>query len=264
MSYYDTEGVVCSRFKLGDSDRILHIYSKNGLIRAVAKGVRKPKSKMTGRLEPFCRVRILASKGRNLDIVSQVELLDPHIESRQSLPAIIVGSAAAALVERLAQHEATPGELYPLLCDFLAELDEISSGPPQNLKESLLLLLSAFELHVAALLGQLSSMEECVRCGSALGFRGSKSLHFDPTLAGIICGKCAGSLDAGETDALVRLSPVAAGILLVLSKRPISQIQQIKPTRSQLAEIREANTRLIAYHFDLNLKSYRYMRRYLS
>ena len=74
MSLYRDEGVVLRTSKLGEADRIITILTRgHGKIRAVAKGVRRTKSRFGARLEPFMRVDVLIAEGRSLDVVSQAE-----------------------------------------------------------------------------------------------------------------------------------------------------------------------------------------------
>lgn len=74
MPLYQDEGVVLRTAKLGEADRILTLLTRDhGKVRAVAKGVRRTKSRFGGRLEPFMRVALLIAEGRSLDVVSQAE-----------------------------------------------------------------------------------------------------------------------------------------------------------------------------------------------
>src|SRR5680860_1491512 len=92
---YKDEGIVLRTIKLGEADRILTLYTVHGgKIRAVAKGVRKTKSRFGGRLEPFSRLDLMLYSGRNLDTITAAQLLDSHKEARSDLTRL---SAAAAL-----------------------------------------------------------------------------------------------------------------------------------------------------------------------
>ncbi len=78
MSLYRDRGVVLRTYKLGEADRIVVLLtSGHGKVRAVAKGVRRTKSRFGGRLEPLSHVELLLYEGRELDIVSQAEIIDP-------------------------------------------------------------------------------------------------------------------------------------------------------------------------------------------
>ena len=82
MSLYRDEGVVLRTSKLGEADRIITILTRgHGKIRAVAKGVRRTKSRFGARLEPFMRVDVLIAEGRSLDVVSQAEAVAAYGDS---------------------------------------------------------------------------------------------------------------------------------------------------------------------------------------
>ena len=79
MPLYRDEGVVLRTAKLGEADRIVTLLTRShGKIRAVAKGVRRVKSRFGGRLEPFMRVDVLIATGRTLDVVSQAESISAY------------------------------------------------------------------------------------------------------------------------------------------------------------------------------------------
>ena len=79
MPLYRDEGVVLRTTKLGEADRIVTLLTRShGKIRAVAKGVRRVKSRFGGRLEPFMRVDVLIATGRTLDVVSQAESISAY------------------------------------------------------------------------------------------------------------------------------------------------------------------------------------------
>ena len=79
MPLYQDEGVVLRTAKLGEADRIITLLTRDhGKIRAVAKGVRRTKSRFGGRLEPFMRVDVLVAEGRSLDVISQAESISAY------------------------------------------------------------------------------------------------------------------------------------------------------------------------------------------
>ncbi len=82
MALYTDEGVVLRTAKLGEADRIITLFTRmHGKVRAVAKGVRRTKSRFGGRLEPFMRVNVLIAEGRSLDVISQAETISAYASS---------------------------------------------------------------------------------------------------------------------------------------------------------------------------------------
>ena len=99
---YSDKGVVLRTYKLGESDRIVVLLTEaNGKVRAVAKGVRKTKSRFGSRLVPLSHVSVLLYRGRELDVVNQVEPLEPAGPLRNNLDKMTQGIAMLEAVEQL-------------------------------------------------------------------------------------------------------------------------------------------------------------------
>src|SRR3990172_3382738 len=123
MSLYKTKGIILRTHKLGEADRIVSILTNSyGKVNAVAKGVRKTKSKFGSRLEPFTHVDLVLYKGRNLDIVTQAEIIDSFSEIRDSFERITYGSAMLDLVNKVAVEGERDIALYNLLAKSLSVL----------------------------------------------------------------------------------------------------------------------------------------------
>ena len=110
MSLYRDAGVVLRTHKLGEADRIITLLTRErGLVRAVAKGVRKTSSRFGGRLEPFMHVDLQLAEGRSLDIITQVETLNPFARDvGSSYPAYTAGTAMLETAERLVSEDGEP------------------------------------------------------------------------------------------------------------------------------------------------------------
>ena len=92
---YRTEAIVLKRTDFGEADRLLTLFSKDlGKISAIAKGARKPQSRKTGHVELFMRSKFFIAKGRNLDIITQAEMVDPHAPLREDLLRVSLASYA--------------------------------------------------------------------------------------------------------------------------------------------------------------------------
>lgn len=144
MHSYKTEGIILKRSNLNEADKLLTIYSKHfGKISILAKGIRKIKSKKGGNLELFNQVRICVSKGRNLDIITEVEVIDPFKGWRRNLKKIAVAYQLCELVDKLTAERAEGREIYELLTNYLKNLTEVDdySGLINNFELSLLQLL---------------------------------------------------------------------------------------------------------------------------
>ena len=176
MTLYREDAVVLRSFKLGEADRIVVLYGRTrGKIRAVAKGIRRTKSKFGARLEPATVVHAQFYEGRNLDIVTQVETSRIHPTFRSDLARY---SRAAILLEAvdMASEEAEPSPaLYKLLVGALGELDR--AGNP--------LIVPAFVSKLLKLEGVQPMLEHCVHCSSTTGL-----VAIDLSRGGILCDNC--------------------------------------------------------------------------
>ena len=109
MNLYREQGVVLRTWKLGEADRIVVLLTQGeGKVRAVAKGVRKTKSRFGGRLEPFSHVDLSLYRGRELDIVTQAEVISPFRALREDYDRVVAGTAMLEAVDQVAQERRPP------------------------------------------------------------------------------------------------------------------------------------------------------------
>ena len=201
VNYYRDEGIVLRGHKLGEADRIVTILTRShGVVRAVAKGVRRTKSRFGSRLEPFMLVDVQCHVGRNLDIVTQVELLEPFGQG-------LVGdydaySAATVMTEtalRVSESEPDTRTQYLLLVSAIRSLCR-GERPPR-------LSLDAYLLRAMATAGWEPSLIDCALCAAPGPHRA-----FSPSLGGALCPECRpqGAFLPGE-DALVLMQALLTG-----------------------------------------------------
>ena len=157
MSLYHDRGVVLRTHKLGEADRIVVMLTRgHGKVRAVAKGVRKTKSRFGGRLEPPCHVELLLYEGRELDIVSQAETIDHFPTVRDDLDRLGRAVSMLEAADQLALERQPNAQLYDMLVGALRALAE-QDAP---------LVLAGFFLKVLALEGFGPQVDACAVCGS--------------------------------------------------------------------------------------------------
>ena len=191
MPVYRDEAVIIRTHKLGEADRIVTMLSRyHGLIRAVAKGVRRTTSKFGSRLEPFMVVDIQLHEGRNLDTVNQVETLNAYGgQIIDDYPAYTAATVMVETAEKLAGGETSPQQ-YLLLVGGLraiANKDHDSS-----------LILDSYLLRALSVAGWAPNFTDCARCGKP-------GLHQDFVLqaGGMVCVDCriAGAVKLNEASA---------------------------------------------------------------
>jgi DNA repair protein RecO (recombination protein O) len=220
---FKTEAVVLRSIRFGEADRVLHLYSVDrGRIGAVAKGVRRTRSRMGGRLEPLSRVRLILHQGRgDLCTVSSADTVDPHPDLREHRASLERASQACESVLRLLDSAEPNANAYHLLCNQLALLDadpEIATRA-QSLAFRVKLLLAA---------GFTPELASCASCGEAEHLSG-----FSPAAGGVVCASCeAGSFPLGAeahgflVDALGRPlaeAPTASDVALGQADRAIAE-----------------------------------------
>src|SRR5712675_2364762 len=126
-----TEAVVLRSMRYGEADRILHLYTPDrGRVSAIAKGVRRSRSRFGGRLEPFFRLHIELHEGRSeILTVTGAQTVDGHARLRGDGRALDAAARACDAVGRLFEtSEPHPG-VFNLLCRKLSLLDEQAAEP---------------------------------------------------------------------------------------------------------------------------------------
>ena len=210
-----TEAVVLRTLRYGEADLIAHVLTRHGGRRGViAKGARRPKSRLGARLEPFLAVSLQLHEGRgDLAIVRGVEILAAHDAMRSSWRAQQVGAAALDLVGRITIEHHPVEPAYHLLRNFLDLLDSTSArtgAEADGDEQRGAMLLSAFELKLLHVLGLAPQLGACVRCGDEVAL-----VAFRAADGGMVCSSCRTpvdqSLDAATWAASVDLmrSPLA-------------------------------------------------------
>jgi DNA repair protein RecO (recombination protein O) len=184
VSLYRDEGVVLRTHKLGEADRIVVLMTAGrGKVRAVAKGVRKTKSRFGGRLEPPNRASLLLYQGRELDVITQAETIEHHPALRDDLDRLTDAISLVEAVDQVAQEGEPNAALYRMLIGALRTLAGAELRSP--------LLVAAFYWKLLALEGVAPVLDGCVRCGT--GGAGPEPatpvplVSFDPVEGGALC-----------------------------------------------------------------------------
>jgi DNA repair protein RecO (recombination protein O) len=180
-----TEAVVLRSFRFGEADRVLHVYTADrGRVGAVAKGIRRTKSRFGARLEPLSHVELLLHHGSGeLQTVTGVSLISSHHESREDPYRLAVGLVGAEAMLRLYTEQEANERAFTALTRFLDRLDTIPSRAPA--RPSLDPLALSFQLKLLWLSGYLPHLDSCVECGVAEGLVG-----YLPSAGGAVCRGC--------------------------------------------------------------------------
>src|SRR5947209_7792649 len=208
---YTTEAVVLRSMRLGEADRVLHLYSEaHGRIGAVAKGVRKTMSRFGARVEPLSHVELVLHRGRGeLQTVTAAQLLGSHREAREDYYRFSVGMIAAEAMLRLFSEEEANERAFTALTRFLDLLDV---APQASGRPTLDALGLAFQLKLLWLAGYLPHVTACAECGIA----GQPLVGYSPRTGGAVCERC-----APATEALA-LGPDGVGGIEALLAQPLA------------------------------------------
>ncbi len=197
-------------FRFGEADRVLHLYTQDrGRVGAVAKGVRKTKSRFGARLEPLSHVELLLHQGSGeLHTVTGASLVDPHRPAREDPYRLSVALVGAEAMLRLFVEEERNERAFEALARFLATVDGIPAGTSG--RAGLDPLALAFQLKLLWLSGYVPHLESCVECGEAAGLVG-----YLPRAGGAVCADCA------PTETVV-LSPEGFRGIHMLLRSPLA------------------------------------------
>jgi DNA repair protein RecO (recombination protein O) len=190
---YRDDGVVLRTQKLGEADRIITLLTRrSGRVRAVAKGVRRTKSRFGARLEPFTHVDLMLHPGRSLDVITQAEVIRPYgAPLAEDYPRYTAGTAMLETAERLTPMEKEPAlRQFLLLVGGLRTLSETGAAGGDAREPRL--VLDAYLLRSLAVAGYAPALEECAHCGarSGSGPEGKPLGAFAVATGGMVCADC--------------------------------------------------------------------------
>ena len=270
---YSIEAIVLKRTDLGEADRILTLFTPGkGKIRAIAKGTRRPISKLAGHLDLLCRSQLQVAMGRNLDIVTQAEGRENFLHLRSDLWHMTCGFYLAELVDRFVEDQTQHYDIYVLLLDTMRYLDADAHALQQQLarlganisdssRDALnivpvsqqegqtRLLLRYFELRLLMSVGYEPVLQHCASCASEIrpeenGFRAS--------LGGVLCPQCSRLWER-------RLSLDALKALRYMQRVKWSEAARIRPDTRLHSELEALMYDLLRFHLERDMKSWSFL-----
>lgn len=219
--------------RLGEADRIVtFVTPEHGKVRAVAKGVRKTKSRIGARVEPLSHVSLLCWRGRELDVVTQVEVLDSFRAVREDLDRLAPATTMLEIADQVALERQPAPQLFALLLGALLELERADSA----------YLLGAFCFKLLAIEGVGPSLERCAHCGQS-----GPLVAFDPSEGGFVCSSCRRGIGV-SSDVLETVRAALGGKLAWLLRQPRDETS---------AAFERLATTAVEHHLDRRLRSTR-------
>jgi DNA repair protein RecO (recombination protein O) len=242
---YSTEAIVLRQRRLGDADKIITLFTPNfGRIEAVAKGVRRPKSRLAGHVEVLSHCNLLLHRGRSLDIVSQAQLLENYRPLREDLSLVSRSLYAAELVERFTDTAMDSFPTFSLLVETLRVLAAAES-PPDT-------VLRSFEMRLLDELGYRPQLEACVSCDASLG---EETNFYSGMAGGALCPSC-----RPEGSISGPMSVNALKVLRVMQRATFADVARISLDMQLQAELERHLRDHINYTLEREVRSAAFLR----
>ena len=232
---YRDEGIVLRTIKLGEADRIVTFFTaETGKVRAVAKGVRKSGSRFGARLDPGSHVALQCYRGRDLDVVTQVETIDAFRSVREDYDSLVHAAAMFEVVDQFSPDREPNPSLFRMLLGALKTLNATPSP----------VVTPAFFWKALALEGFAPLLDACVRCGKS----GGDFLALDVAEGGVLCVEC-GALGGR------RISPEALTLLALLLGGGLHLVMADPPATEVITEVEILGIHAIEYHLERRMRS---------
>jgi DNA repair protein RecO (recombination protein O) len=210
VAVYKSKGIVLRSIRYGEADRILDLYTRDaGLVSAIAKGIRRTRSRFGARLEPLSCVDFVAYHGRTLDTVTQAEVLRSFHGVREHLARFEAAAGMVGSVRALSGGDEADRRVFNLLYNGLDTLERCDSGFGS--------VEAAFGLKLSVLAGYAPQLDECLGCEANLD-EAAEPLYFAPNLGGVLCQEC-----RTATGDAFPMPPGTLAWLRALIERPIRE-----------------------------------------
>jgi DNA repair protein RecO (recombination protein O) len=241
---YRVDALILKRVDMGEADRLLTIFTPMlGKLRVLAKGARKPQSRKSGHVELFTHVNLQLAKGRNLDLVTQAEIVEPFLALRGDLTRTAHAYYAAELVDQFAEEEQENPAVFDLLRDAFGWIGE--SG-------DLWLTARYYEMHMLGFFGFQPQLHYCVLGDEAIE---PVDNFFDAAHGGVLCPR------HGEGQKEARpLSLNALKAMRFIQSRDYAEVMRVQLGAATRAEVEAVMQRYITVVLERRLKSTDFLR----
>jgi len=237
---YKTQGIVLTRFELGEADRVLTILTPHdGKLRVIAKGVRRPTSRLGGALEPFAELQLVLARGRNFDVVTQASVGEAWLRLRDRLESAATAWYVGELADRAVEEGGIAYPVYALLRRAFQLLDD-GMAPAR--------VARWYEFNLADCLGMRPEVERCVECDHVL--EPDELFRWVPGLGGVLCQG-----HPGPPAEQVALSLAALKLLRAYKRLDIEALAALRLPSGVEAEVEGAMRRFIRHVLEREARS---------
>jgi DNA repair protein RecO (recombination protein O) len=241
---FTTDAIVLSRFDYGEADRVMSLLTPaHGKVRVIAKGVRRPTSRLGGSLEPLAELRVSLARGRTFDVVTQVAVVHAWLHLRDSLEATATAWYAAELADRSLEERHPAEPLYALIRRTYELLDG-GLAPGRAARW--------YEMRLADELGQRPEVDRCVECDRLV--EPDEPVRWMPALGGIVCGRHPGP---GQAEA--GISTGALRVLKAYQRMDVEAIAALRLPTAVEREVEGAMRAFLAYALEREPRSRRFL-----
>lgn len=245
MPTYQADAIVLRRLDYGEADRILTLLTREyGKLAAIAKGSRRSKARNGSSLDLFARSRMMLARGRNLDVVAQVQRQGDVRHISGDLQRTSYACLVAEVVDKVLEDRHPVDEVFDLVVATLEQLNTRERSPRAD--------AAWFLMRILDLLGYQPQLHSCAGCDQQLA---EVPGWFSPLLGGVVCGRCGAHEQAG--------SPISVNGLKVLRLMAAGDgelYDRIRLTVELLHEIEGALEAQLEYHLDRRLNSLEFIR----
>jgi len=239
---YKTEGVVLRRRNIGEADSIFTVFSaREGKFDAVARGVRKARSRMRGHLEPLTRSQMLLAQGRSLDVFTQVETITPYRSIREDLDRSATALYCAELLDRFTPPHDENRQLYQRFLDIL---DALEAGQP-------LTVARYFEVQLLDHTGYELQLDACSICTGRLA---QEETLLSASVGGFTCADCRPRASGGRI-----VSVRAMKVLRYIRTAGIAEFASLRIDHELARELESAMGDVIRYLLENEPRTRKFM-----
>ncbi len=243
MRTFAATGISLVVHKYRGTGRVVVFFTRErGKVEAVARGVGKPGSKLASLVEPLTLSKLFLAKGRELDHLTEGDVLNPFYGLRSNMQRFGYASYIAELTARATEPDLPMPQLFEAL---QTSLDALEGGAPPDI------ITGGFALHLLRQLGVGPILEQCSNCGRSL----TGQLQYSPSAGGLICGDCA----PPGASAGLPVSGMTAGLLRCMATFPIDRLSRLSCPPVSRKEIGRIVRCHIEYHLGFTLKSQRFI-----
>jgi DNA repair protein RecO (recombination protein O) len=236
---YSTPAIVLRQRRLGDADKILTLYTARfGKLDAVAKGVRRARSRMAGHVEPLTHANVQLAKGKSLDVLTQVETIESFQTIRDDLDRLSRGLYAAELLDKITEPREEHFDLYRLMVDTLRRIDARDDYDTP---------VRFYEMGLLDTLGYRPELDVCVTCRRPLA---AVTNSWSAAMGGVACPSC-------RNDELVSraISPNAVKLLRLLLHGRFGDVARINVGAGLASELERAMLEYVRWVLDRDVRS---------